>query len=90
MFLAFSMEPTPSDLEDRLPGCRTISTSSDLVHSCSFSAGQIFCSASMQRATVPEFSNVFASFDDFGLIDREYRVWEGAAFVQDDYGSGSR
>ena len=32
-----------------------------------------------------QFSNVFASFDDFGLTQREYRVWEGAGFVQDDY-----
>jgi hypothetical protein len=31
------------------------------------------------------FSNVFASFDVFGLTPREYRVWEGAAFAQDDY-----
>lgn len=31
------------------------------------------------------FSNVFASFDDFGLTNRDFRVWEGAAFVQDDY-----
>ncbi len=31
------------------------------------------------------FSNVFASFDDFGLSTREYRAWEGAAFAQDDY-----
>ena len=31
------------------------------------------------------FSNVFASFDAFGLTTREYRVWEGAAFAQDDY-----
>ncbi|HSZ63001.1 MAG TPA: TonB-dependent receptor [Terriglobales bacterium] len=31
------------------------------------------------------FSNVFASFDDFGLTNREFRVWEGAAFAQDDY-----
>lgn len=31
------------------------------------------------------FSNVFASFDDFGLSTREYRVWEGSAFAQDDY-----
>jgi len=31
------------------------------------------------------FSNVFASIDDFGLFDREYRVWEGSGFVQDDY-----
>src|SRR5215831_3257252 len=23
------------------------------------------------------FSNVFASIDDFGLFDRQYRVWEG-------------
>jgi len=31
------------------------------------------------------FSNVFASFDDFGLTNREFRAWEGAAFAQDDY-----
>lgn len=31
------------------------------------------------------FSNVFASFDDFGLSTREFRVWEGAGFAQDDY-----
>jgi hypothetical protein len=31
------------------------------------------------------FSNVFASIDDFGLFDREYRTWEGAGFAQDDY-----
>jgi hypothetical protein len=31
------------------------------------------------------FSNVFASFDDFGLSVRDYRVWEGAVFLQDDY-----
>src|SRR5262249_15084855 len=31
------------------------------------------------------FSNVFASFDDFGLSTREYRAWEAVAFAQDDY-----
>src|SRR4029077_8883999 len=31
------------------------------------------------------FGNVFASIDDFGLFDREYRTWEGAGFAQDDY-----
>jgi hypothetical protein len=31
------------------------------------------------------FSNVFASIDNFGLFDREYRVWESSAFVQDDF-----
>jgi hypothetical protein len=31
------------------------------------------------------FSNVFTSFDDFGLTVREYRAWEGSAFVQDTY-----
>ena len=31
------------------------------------------------------FSNVFASFDDFGLSVRDYRVWEGSGFAQDDY-----
>ena len=35
-----------------------------------------------------EFSNVFASFDDFGLTYRAYRAWEGAAFAQDDYRIG--
>ena len=28
-----------------------------------------------------QFSNVFASFDDFGLTQRQYRVWEGAGFA---------
>jgi Carboxypeptidase regulatory-like domain/TonB dependent receptor len=32
-----------------------------------------------------KFSNVFASIDSFGLLNREYRAWEGSAFVQDDY-----
>ena len=32
-----------------------------------------------------DFSNVFASADDFGLTQREYGVWEGAAFVQDNF-----
>ncbi len=32
-----------------------------------------------------DFSNVFASFDDFGLTAREYRVWEGAVYAQDNY-----
>ena len=31
------------------------------------------------------FSNVFASFDDFGLTNREFRVWEGTGFAQEDY-----
>jgi hypothetical protein len=31
------------------------------------------------------FSNLFASFDDFGLTNREFRVWEGTGFAQDDY-----
>ncbi|HEV7514220.1 MAG TPA: hypothetical protein VGO27_21170, partial [Candidatus Acidoferrum sp.] len=29
------------------------------------------------------FSNVFASADLYGLLDREYRAWEGAAFAND-------
>jgi hypothetical protein len=29
-------------------------------------------------------SNVFASFDAFGLTDREYRAWEGSAFAEDE------
>jgi len=32
-----------------------------------------------------DFSNVFASFDDFGLTNREFRVWEGSWYAQDDY-----
>jgi hypothetical protein len=32
-----------------------------------------------------EFSNVFASFDDFGLTTREFRAWEASGFAQDDY-----
>jgi len=35
-----------------------------------------------------KFSNVFASFDDFGLTYRAYRVWEGSGFAQDDYRIG--
>lgn len=31
------------------------------------------------------FSNVFASIDNFGLFDREFRVLEGSLFAQDDY-----
>jgi hypothetical protein len=31
------------------------------------------------------FSNVFASFDDFGLTTREYRAREVSAFAQDNY-----
>jgi hypothetical protein len=34
------------------------------------------------------FSNVFQSSDLFGLLDREFRVWEASAFVQDDYRIG--
>jgi hypothetical protein len=32
-----------------------------------------------------EFSNVFASYDDFGLTNRAYRAWQGAASAQDDF-----
>jgi hypothetical protein len=31
------------------------------------------------------FSNVFTSSDLFGLLNREFRVWEGSGFFQDDY-----
>jgi hypothetical protein len=31
------------------------------------------------------FSNLYASLDDFGVFDRNYRVWEGSLFEQDDY-----
>jgi len=31
------------------------------------------------------FSNVFESVDDFGLLNREYRAWEGSAYGQDSY-----
>jgi hypothetical protein len=31
------------------------------------------------------FSNVFGSSDIFGLLDREFRVWEGSGFFEDDY-----
>jgi len=34
------------------------------------------------------FSNVFSSSDNFGLFDREFRVWEGSGFVQDDFRPG--
>ena len=32
-----------------------------------------------------KFSNVFASTDTFGLLDRDFAAWEGSAFVQDDF-----
>jgi hypothetical protein len=31
------------------------------------------------------FSNIFASEDAFGLLNRQFRAWEGSAFAQDDY-----
>jgi len=31
------------------------------------------------------FSNLSQSADVFGLLNREFRVWEGSGFVQDDY-----
>ena len=31
------------------------------------------------------FSNVFGSSDLFGLLNREFRVWEGSGYLQDDY-----
>jgi Carboxypeptidase regulatory-like domain len=31
------------------------------------------------------FSNVFASVDSFGLLNREYMAWEGSAFAQDEF-----
>jgi len=31
------------------------------------------------------FSNVYQSVDDYGLLDREYRAWEGSAYGQDHY-----
>jgi hypothetical protein len=32
-----------------------------------------------------KFSNVFESADVFGLLNREFRAWEGSAYIQDDY-----
>ena len=32
-----------------------------------------------------EFSNVFASSDAYGLLDRNLNAWEGSGFVQDSY-----
>lgn len=31
------------------------------------------------------FSNVFESVDDYGLLNRQYRAWEGSAYGQDSY-----
>jgi hypothetical protein len=31
------------------------------------------------------FSNVYESADDYGLLNREYRAWEGSAYGQDNY-----
>ena len=35
------------------------------------------------------FSNVFASVDDYGLLNREYRSWNGALFVGDHFRAAS-
>ena len=32
-----------------------------------------------------KFSNVFASSDTFGLLNRAFATWEGSAFAQDDF-----
>ena len=32
-----------------------------------------------------KFSNVFASSDVYGLLDRSFNAWEGSVFVQDNY-----
>jgi hypothetical protein len=31
------------------------------------------------------FSNVYASIDDYGLLDREYRGWDGSLFISDHF-----
>lgn len=31
------------------------------------------------------FSNVYASIDDYGLLDREYRSWDGSLFIGDHF-----
>jgi hypothetical protein len=31
------------------------------------------------------FSNVFASSDNYGLLNRQFAAWEGSAFAQDDF-----
>jgi hypothetical protein len=36
-------------------------------------------------AKIERGRNVYASLDIFGLVNREYRVWEAAAFAQDNY-----
>ncbi len=32
-----------------------------------------------------KFSNVFASSDNYGLLNRNFAAWEGSAFAQDDF-----
>src|SRR5271170_359439 len=32
-----------------------------------------------------KFSNVYESVDSYGLLNREYRVWEGSAYGQDNF-----
>jgi len=34
------------------------------------------------------FSNVFASSDNYGLLNRNFAAWEGSAFLQDDFRIG--
>ena len=35
------------------------------------------------------FSNVYASIDDYGLLDREYRSWDGSLFIGDHFRAAS-
>lgn len=41
-------------------------------------------------APVPDFSNIIASVDFIGLPDRNWRVWEAAGYIQDDFKPFSR
>ncbi|HXF04109.1 MAG TPA: carboxypeptidase-like regulatory domain-containing protein, partial [Blastocatellia bacterium] len=41
-------------------------------------------------APVPDFSNIIASVDFIGLSDRNWRVWEAAGYIQDDFKLFSR
>jgi len=36
------------------------------------------------------FSNIFESFDNFGLMNREYRSWNGSLFVGDHFRAANR
>ena len=57
----------------------------DSVQLRSFLVGRTFCLVSMCSTMTGMYSNLFASRDVFGLLNRELTGWESALFVQHSY-----